>query len=81
MKPISCNQEMGDTDIGFCAQEPHRVLLGIILSARRCGKSRDKESWPLLYKGSYSMLWGKSDTFMKSLPEWRMGKELSQRYN
>ena len=31
MKPISCHQEMG-TKKGFCAQEPHRVLLGISIT-------------------------------------------------
>ena len=30
MKPNSCNQETGDTDV-FCAQEPHRVLLRLTL--------------------------------------------------
>ena len=29
MKLISCNQQMGGTQEGFCAQEPHKVLLGI----------------------------------------------------
>ena len=30
MKPISCNQEKGGgAQKDFCAQEPHRVLLGI----------------------------------------------------
>ena len=28
MNSIRCNQEMGATE-RFCAQEPHRVLLGI----------------------------------------------------
>lgn len=30
MKPISCNQLWG-TQKGFCAQHPHRALLGITL--------------------------------------------------
>ena len=30
-KPVSCNQEMGDIE-GFCAQQPHRVLLGFLTS-------------------------------------------------
>ena len=34
MKPISCNQEMGDTE-RFCAQEPHRVLLGFKRSLKQ----------------------------------------------
>ena len=33
MKPISCNQEIGDTE-RLCAQEPHRVLLNISSSGR-----------------------------------------------
>ena len=30
-KPVSSNPEMGDIE-GFCAQEPHRVLLGFLTS-------------------------------------------------
>ena len=33
MKPISCNQEIGDTE-RLCAQEPHRVLLSISSSSQ-----------------------------------------------